>query len=265
MCSHERGLRLWIEVVLGWQIGGFGITCGAHRLWSHRSYTAKLPFRIVLMLFNSFSNQGTIYHWCRDHRAHHKFTDTEADPHDTTRGFFYAHMGWLLVPKHPEVKAKGDSIPCGDLLADPVVYFQKKAEELFLFNEWISFVLPAVYGKVVWGDAALGFFVHGMLRWTLCLHATWCVNSVAHYFGDNHYDEQASPRESLFTAIVADGEGWHSYHHKYPWDYATAELGASRQWNPSKLFIDLAIVLGQASNPKRADKLLKRSSELKVE
>jgi hypothetical protein len=27
---------------------GFGVTCGAHRFWSHRSFSAKLPLRILL-------------------------------------------------------------------------------------------------------------------------------------------------------------------------------------------------------------------------
>lgn len=235
-----------------WQIGGFGITCGAHRLWSHRAYVAKMPFRVVLMLLNTFSNQGTIEHWARDHRAHHKWTDTPADPHDTTRGFFYAHMGWLLVPKTAELKAKGREIPCHDLLADPVVAFQKWAEEKFMFMELVSFGLPAVFGHVVYNDALLGFLVHGMLRWLLSIHATWCVNSVAHFFGDNCYNPKASPRESLLTSVLAVGEGWHSYHHKYPYDYGTSEFGLHRQWNPSKAFIDLAALCGQVTSMKKA-------------
>jgi len=258
---HESATCLWLEAIVMYQIGGFGITVGAHRLWSHRSYVAKMPLRIVLMLLNSFANQGTIYHWSRDHRAHHKYTDTPADPHDTNRGFFFAHIGWLLVPKDPAIKAKGDAIPCGDLLADPVVAFQKKAEETVMFNELVSLGLPALYGHVMYNDAWLGFLVHGVLRWVLCLHATWCVNSAAHWFGDNTYDRAASPRESWFTAIVATGEGWHSYHHKYPWDYATSEFGIGKQWNPSKAFIDLAILIGQASNPKRATAVLERTRQ----
>jgi stearoyl-CoA desaturase (delta-9 desaturase) len=258
---HESAACLWLEAIVMWQIGGFGITVGAHRLWSHRSYVAKMPLRILLMLLNSFANQGTIYHWARDHRAHHKYTDTPADPHDTNRGFFFAHIGWLLVPKHPDIKAKGDAIPCGDLLADPVVAFQKKAEDKVMFNELVSLGLPALYGSVMYNDAWLGFLVHGVLRWILCLHATWCVNSAAHWFGENSYDLAASPRESWFTSIVAVGEGWHSYHHKYPWDYATSEFGISKQWNPSKAFIDLMVVLGQASNLKRAINVLERTRQ----
>mmetsp|Transcript_133432 Transcript_133432/g.217258 ORF Transcript_133432/g.217258 Transcript_133432/m.217258 type:complete len:598 (+) Transcript_133432:86-1879(+) len=262
---HPSAAKLWVEAVLGWMIGGFGITCGAHRLWSHRSYTAKTPFRIFLMLLNSFANQGTIYHWARDHRAHHKYTDTPADPHDTNRGFFFAHIGWLLVPKHPDIKAKGDTIPCHDLKADPVVMFQERAERMFMWNEIVSFLLPAFYGKYVYGDFWLGFFVHGMLRWILCLNATWCVNSVAHFFGDNKYDPAASAKESWTTTILAVGEGWHSYHHKYPYDYATSEFGADSQWNPSKILIDIAAMLGQASNLKRADKIARKDLAKRAE
>lgn len=244
-----------------WQVGGLGITVGAHRLWSHRSFVARLPFRVLLMLLNSFANQGTIYHWARDHRAHHKWTDTDADPHNTTRGFFYAHIGWLLLPKTEELKRKGSTIPCDDLLVDPVVAFQKWADERFAFMSLVSFGLPAIYGKLAYGDAKLGFLVHGALRWMLLLHSTWCVNSWAHYFGDREYDPAASARESLVTSLLAVGEGWHSYHHKFPWDYATSEYGICSRWNPSKLLIDFAAAIGQVQHTKRADKLARRNRE----
>lgn len=55
---------------------GMGITVGAHRLWAHKSYIAFYPLKILLMLLNSGANQGSIYHWARDHRLHHKFSDT---------------------------------------------------------------------------------------------------------------------------------------------------------------------------------------------
>lgn len=54
---------------------GIGITVGVHRLWSHRSYEASFPARVFLMLCNSMANQGSIYHWSRDHRVHHKFSE----------------------------------------------------------------------------------------------------------------------------------------------------------------------------------------------
>merc|ERR1711957_1160202 len=201
-CAHRRQARLWLEGFLGWQIAALGITAGAHRLWSHRAYTAKLPFRAFLMLINSIANQGSIYHWSRDHRAHHKWTDTDADPHNTNRGFFYSHIGWLLLPKTEELREKGSSIPCDDLLADPVVAFQKWADDRSAFMSLMSFGLPTAYGKLVYGDAKLGFLVHGVLRWLILLHATWCVNSYAHFYGEQTYDKNASARETCWFPWV---------------------------------------------------------------
>lgn len=48
------------------------------------------------------------------------------------------------------------------------------------------------------------------------------------------------------------GEGWHNWHHKYPFDYAASEFGIDKQFNPTKLFIDVCVSLGLASECKRA-------------
>ena len=70
--------------------------------------------------------QNDIFEWSRDHRMHHKFSETDADPHNAKRGFFFAHMGWLLVRKHPDIRAKAHTIDLSDLLRDPVVRIQRK-------------------------------------------------------------------------------------------------------------------------------------------
>jgi stearoyl-CoA desaturase (delta-9 desaturase) len=38
------------------------------------------------MLSNSMANQGSIWHWDRDHRVYHKHSETDADPYNATRG-----------------------------------------------------------------------------------------------------------------------------------------------------------------------------------
>jgi stearoyl-CoA desaturase (delta-9 desaturase) len=43
---------------------------------------------------------------------------------------------------------------------------------------------------------------------------------------------------------LAHGEGWHNYHHVFPWDYKTSELGT--KFNLSAVFIDLMAKLGLA-------------------
>lgn len=44
--------------------------------------------------------------------------------------------------------------------------------------------------------------------------------------------------------MAALGEGWHNYHHVFPWDYKTGELG--NKYNPSTSFIDFFEKLGWA-------------------
>ena len=72
------------------------------------------------------------------------------------------------------------------------------------------------------------------------LHCTWCVNSVAHLWGERPYDPAINPAEHWGVTLLAIGEGWHNWHHKYPFDYAASELGVSSKFNPTKLAIDLA-------------------------
>lgn len=51
------------------RFASMGVLAGSHRLWAHRSYKARLPLRIVLMIMHTMSLQNDIYDWCRDHRC----------------------------------------------------------------------------------------------------------------------------------------------------------------------------------------------------
>lgn len=166
---------------------GLGVTAGVHRLWSHKSYKAKLPLRILLCFFQTLAFQNSVYEWSRDHRVHHKFTDTNADPHNSRRGFFFSHMGWLMCRKHPDVALKGKTIDMSDLQADPVVAFQKKYYTIL--GPMIGLVLPTMIPTYFWDENwYIAFTVSGMLRYLITLHFTWLVNSAAHMWGYKPYD-----------------------------------------------------------------------------
>eukprot|EP01127_Copromyxa_protea_P006190 TRINITY_DN15_c0_g3_i1.p2 TRINITY_DN15_c0_g3~~TRINITY_DN15_c0_g3_i1.p2 ORF type:complete len:314 (+),score=52.30 TRINITY_DN15_c0_g3_i1:65-1006(+) len=232
-------------------LAGVGITGGAHRLWAHRSYSAHWTVRVILMLCNSMASQGTIFHWARDHRVHHKYSETPADPHNATRGLFFSHVGWLLVKKDPKVTEAGRKMNMEDLIADPVVQFQKRYDPWW--NLTWCFVIPGLVPYFGWNESlAAGIFVCGALRYALVLHATWTVNSVAHQYGDRPYDKNINPRENGWVSFFALGEGWHNWHHKYPYDYATSEFGCFRRLNPTKVFIDTCAFFGLVWGRKRA-------------
>jgi len=230
---------------------GIGITGGAHRLWAHRSYSAHWIVRVILMLGNSMASQGSIYHWSRDHRTHHKYSETASDPHNATRGFFYSHMGWLMVKKDKAVLEAGRKIPMEDLKADPVVMFQQKLDPWW--NLFWCFAVPAILPAYLWGESMyLAFLVAGALRYSCILHATWTVNSIAHSIGYRPYDPTINPRENFWVATWALGEGWHNWHHKYPYDYSTSEFGCLKNLNPTKVFIDTCAFFGLVWDRKRA-------------
>ena len=252
---------LWAFIL--WPISGLGITAGVHRLWAHRSYDATFSLRVMLMLMNSMANQGSIWHWSRDHRVHHKHSETTSDPHNATRGFFFAHMGWLFVKKDKDVIEAGKRLNFDDLQSDPVVTFQKALDPWFAL--FMCFIFPGLVSLWGWGEPFWnGYFVAGALRYVAVLHFTWLVNSAAHLYGDHPYDDSIYSAENPIVSVLAVGEGWHNWHHKYPFDYAASEFGVSRQFNPTKFMIDLWCMMGLASNRKSAKSAwnhLKRKKE----
>ncbi|XP_076285617.1 acyl-CoA Delta-9 desaturase-like [Lasioglossum baleicum] len=236
---------LWLFVIL--VSGALGVTAGAHRLWSHRAYEAKWPMRFILMIFQTIAFQNSIFEWARDHRLHHKFTDTDADPHNAQRGFFFSHMGWLMVRKHPEVFKKGATIDMSDLKNDPIVVWQKRLYVILI--PLITFIIPMWVPCYFFGERPLYSWYATIARYTLSLHATWLVNSAAHMWGMRPYDASIGPVENIGVAIIALGEGWHNYHHVFPWDYKTAELGNYRT-NFTTAFIDFFGKIGWAYDMK---------------
>lgn len=46
-----------LTAFLLYQWSGIGITAGAHRLWAHRSYKAKWPLQVLLVLLNTIAFQ----------------------------------------------------------------------------------------------------------------------------------------------------------------------------------------------------------------
>ena len=252
----------WPYKTLAWMLfgiyaSGLGVTGGSHRLWSHRAYKAGLPVEVFLMLLQTMAGQNSIYTWSRDHRVHHKFAETNADPHNIKRGFFFAHMGWLCCKKHPDVKEKGAKIDMSDLEANPVVMFQHK--HFWWLSVVCNVLLPTMVPVWFWAERFWTSFVFSfMIRYLVTLHGTWLVNSAAHYYGERPYDKRIEARESPFVILTGLGEGFHNYHHTFPYDYSTSEFG--KYFNITTAFIDLCASLGLVHSRKKVDRelILKR-------
>jgi stearoyl-CoA desaturase (delta-9 desaturase) len=232
-------------------VSALGITAGAHRLWSHRTYKARLPLRLFLIIANTMAFQNDVYEWARDHRAHHKFSETHADPHNSRRGFFFSHVGWLLVRKHPAVKEKGGLLDMSDLKAEKLVMFQRRYYKPALLL--MCFVLPTLVPWYCWGETfPHSLFVATFLRYAVVLNATWLVNSAAHLYGYRPYDKNIESRENILVSLGAVGEGFHNYHHSFPYDYSASEYRWSL--NFTTFFIDCMAAIGLAYDRKTMSK-----------
>lgn len=190
-----------------------------------------------MCLAGSGAFEGSIRWWSRGHRAHHRWTDSDRDPYAATRGFFFAHMGWMLVNRPKNRIGYAD---IADLKRDPIVQFQHKYYLYFAVG--MAFVFPCLVAGLGWGDFKGGLVYAGLCRLVFVHHATFCVNSLAHFLGDTTYDDFHTPKDSWITAIVTCGEGYHNFHHEFPQDYRNAILW--NQYDPTKWLIKALSMCG---------------------
>uniref|UniRef100_A0A1B6DKD3 Fatty acid desaturase domain-containing protein n=1 Tax=Clastoptera arizonana TaxID=38151 RepID=A0A1B6DKD3_9HEMI len=239
-----------------------GVTAGLHRLWAHRSYKANTPLKTILMFFTILAFEGRAFVWVRDHRVHHKYQETDADPHNAARGFWFSHIGWSIQRKHPMVAEKGKGIDVSDLYKDKLIMFQKKY--FWQLMSLFGFFLPTIVPNYFWGESlSIAWHIAVCLRIILSFHATFLINSAAHLYGNRPYDVNLYARENRMVSVVALGEGWHNYHHAFPWDYKAAELGNYRL-NLTTAFIDFFAKIGWAYELKTVPPALIRKRALKM-
>ncbi|KXN86974.1 Acyl-CoA desaturase [Leucoagaricus sp. SymC.cos] len=232
--------------VLYYVFSMLGVTAGYHRLWSHRSYSASTLLRMFLICGGTSAVQGSCLWWAKAHRSHHRHTDTDLDPYNSSRGLLWTHVGWMLVKTKSKTGVGNGSVDVNDLRKDPLVTWQHRW--YFLLAIVWGMLVPILVAGLFWGDWWGGFCFVGAARLTLAHHSTFCINSIAHYLGSTPYDDTLSPRDHLLSALLTMGEGYHNFHHQFPMDYRNAYLWY--QWDPTKWFIATCNILGLVKNLK---------------
>ncbi|MDP3920582.1 MAG: fatty acid desaturase [Candidatus Omnitrophota bacterium] len=215
---------------------GLSITVGYHRLFSHVAYKAHPVIRFLLLFFGAAAFEQTALMWSSQHRDHHRYVDTERDPYSIKKGFWYAHVGWMLFWEH---QVNYDN--AGDLKKDPMVMHQ---HHYYLGWSVVSGILVPVFIGALTGHALGAFILAVCGRITLVYHATFCINSVCHMFGRPTYDIYATAKDHWFIAFLTYGEGYHNFHHRFPGDYRNGVRWY--QWDPSKWMIWVLARLGLA-------------------
>ena len=228
----------------------FSVTLGYHRLFAHAAFKAKWPVRLFVLFFGGAAFEKSAMAWAALHRRHHRYTDTERDPHDIKRGFFYAHVGWVCVEG-----IRYDYSNVRDLAKDPLVVFQDRHYKLWSYVSGL--VVPLVVG------AWIGGWMYAILfpvaaRIFLVLNSQFCINSIAHTFGSHEFDPTISARDHWLGVILTNGEGFHNFHHRFPADYRNGVRWY--HWDPTKWLIWLFSLVNLTSDLKRVpDEMILRA------
>lgn len=196
----------WTSVLLcgfNYFIRMFGITAGYHRYFAHRSYRTSRAFQFLMACLGCSAMQKGPLWWAAHHRHHHKYSDTDGDPHSPiVKSIWHSHVGWVLSPDHDDTE--------WDAIRDFTRY-----QELRYLNllHWVPGILLGVMCWWIdgWAGLAVGFFVSTVLLY----HGVFCVNSLCHLWGGRRYATTDASRNNWLVALFTLGEGWHNNHHYY--------------------------------------------------
>jgi stearoyl-CoA desaturase (delta-9 desaturase) len=218
-----RGLG-WVDIAIAmtmYVVAGLGITVGFHRYFTHGSFKASRPLKIVLAVAGSLAIEGPVIRWVADHRRHHAFSDREGDPHSPWRygesvpalakGLFYAHVGWLFNLEQTSTRKYAP-----DLIRDRDV---ATVSRLFPWLVATSMLVPPLVGGLVtwsWQGALTAFFWGSLVRVALLHHVTWSINSICHAMGNQPFNSRDRSGNVWWLAVASFGESWHNLHHADP-------------------------------------------------
>jgi stearoyl-CoA desaturase (delta-9 desaturase) len=220
-------LRFGISLLdIGLLLGMFfatilGITAGYHRLFSHRSFEAARPVRVLLGILGSMAAQGSISYWVSNHRRHHHYADRPGDIHSPyfdgprklgkVQGFWHSHMGWTFSHQltNPLVFAK-------DLYQDATI---ASVNQFYLTWVLLGLFIPFAIGGLwtgSWFGALTGLLWGGFVRLFLSYHFVNAIDSVTHIFGTRPFGNRDASTNNVWMVVPTLGEGWHNNHHAFP-------------------------------------------------
>ena len=218
----------WVPTLFSFLIGtlffllsAFSFAIGYHRYFSHRAFKTSTLGTVIMGFFGTWAMHGPIVTWVADHRRHHRFADQPHDPHspyvnsdgpinNRFKGWFHSHFGWMFTYAATDTK-----FYTPDLLRDPIVMF-------FSRHYWAvaatGFIIPGVIGWLYGGrdEAVLCIVWGGSARMCLLHHLSWMASSFLHMHGDKVESSKDESRNNTLFGVLLMGEGWHSYHHKFP-------------------------------------------------
>ena len=235
----------WLNLILltaFYFVIAHGVTIGFHRLFTHRSFEARRPLKIVLAVLGSMSFQGSLIGWVADHRRHHRYADRAGDPHSPVvkageqlvglarDACTPTSTGCSTTPTHRATSSRPTCSPIPTSCSSTACSC-RAASSRSPCRSGVGYALTGTLGGAL---AALVWA--GVLRVGLGHHLTWAINSVCHRFGRRPFRTRDRSTNFAPLALLTGGESWHNAHHAFPRWPATGRpwsgrhVGAADPW-----------------------------------
>lgn len=207
-------VEMLVLALLSYGIRMFAITAFYHRYFSHRTFKTSRAMQFVFAFIGGTASQRGALWWAAHHRSHHRYSDTERDPHTPKHGLLRSHMGWFLCRRYYATNYEDIK----DFSKFPELVFLNKHEllppVLMILLLALGSTISGAYsdGSDVWQWVLWGYFIPTVFL----IHITLCINSLGHRWGSRRYATKDDSRNNLLLALLTFGEGWHNNHHHFP-------------------------------------------------
>lgn len=175
---------------------GFGI--GGHKLFAHRAFEPVAWYPYVAAVISSICFFGAPVMNAIVHRQHHRYADTDRDPHSPTKGRWHAFVGWMWHYQPPPPSAN----ICADLIRDyPFLKTYEKVEPLVQPMFFITVYLINYQLMLIFMMAAVLSYATGTL-----------INAYSH---NPKIEDHNKAVDNKLLAILVNATFLHRRHHAH--------------------------------------------------
>jgi stearoyl-CoA desaturase (delta-9 desaturase) len=199
---------LMLSIFASWVIVHLGVSIGLHRSFSHRSWEPRNKIILVILHFLSIINiVGSTITWTGTHRLHHRYSDTDKDPHRVSE-----QSRWSII------KTWFNYWPSHQVSLKIVKDLTRDTYHKFFHRHYFKIIIAYMVLLLV---VDLNLFMYGFIVTTMIsLHTISWITVGAHLFGHIDTDlKKDSAKNTYIMGLYMWGEGWHNNHHAKPWAY----------------------------------------------
>lgn len=199
---HGGSALQWGIAVAGYFVYGcVGIVVGFHRYLTHGSFKLSKWKERPIVFIGHLAGTGSAISWVAWHIQHHKWSDTEKDPHSPRNGIF----NMLTLGYRHSYKTRSRTV------------LRMARDPFYRFLHNYMLLVQAAWMAMIWAAFGLEWVLFGhLVPVAFVVIGSALTNLLGHTVGTQRYDTKDDSKNSLISALLSWGEGWHNNHHRFP-------------------------------------------------